>query len=335
MATLLSLSVRLNLGDRALKIAESEQQSALISNGVQWLRQGNALSPYQEFGHSNLGWLLMQQDSAAATQAFAKSAELLPAKRGVFYGLGMSLFRQGKRDPAATAIALEILRDPLMVTSPLWSTADLQPLYVQAMEKLEIIAADLLMQTPQASSLKAYLHQIRGTIRWWRSDWNAAHQDLDQSGSALSQAVLALSQGQNIQSQLQSLPDSPAKLALLAWLNPPERPNLLQQAWLNATETVPISDIQQELLAGMQQADTFDQWLKQSAPMRPYRRRREGFGVLSRQVDGPAPTDFLVVWDNLAVSQFFSELFPSYDYYPELDQVLQPYRDQILETIGS
>ena len=324
-----------NLGDLALGATEPEQQSVLIRDGIQWLEQGNILSPYQEFGHSNLAWLFLQQDPNAAIQEFAKSAALLPAKRGVFYGLGLSLFRQGQVDPAATAIALEILRDPPLVTSPIWSTADFQLLYVRAMEKLERMIADLLVQTPQASSLNAYLHRIRGSIRWWRNDWNAAHIDLEHYGSSLSQAMLALSQGQDIQPYLQTLPDSSARLAILAWLNPSERPDLLDQAWLNATETAPISAIQQELLAGMQQADTFDQWLKQYAPRRPYRRQREGFGVLSRHADGPAPTDFLVVWDNLAVTQFLRELFPSSRYYPELDQALQPHRDQILKMLGT
>ncbi len=323
------------LGDLALSATEPKDRSVLIREGVQWFQQGNTLSPYQEFGHSNLAWLLLQQDPNEAIQEFAKSAGLLPAKRGVFYGLGLSLFRQDQVDLAATAIALEILRDPLLVTSPIWNTADLQPLYVRTMEKLEAIVAELLAQNPQAPSLNTYLHRIRGAIRWWRNDWNAAHIDLDPYGSSLSQTMLALSQGKDIQAALQSLPDSPARLSILAWLNPSERPDLLEQAWLNATETAPISEIQQEFLAGMQQADTFDQWLKQYAPRRPVRRQREGFGVLSRHADGPAPTDFLVVWDNLAVTYFLRELFPSSSYSPELDQALQPHRDQILKMLGA
>jgi hypothetical protein len=65
---------------------------------------GNQAAPNQEFGHSNTAWLLLQNDPASATRNFAGAAQLVPAKRGGFYGLGLSLFAQGKSDLAVQAM---------------------------------------------------------------------------------------------------------------------------------------------------------------------------------------------------------------------------------------
>lgn len=97
-----------NLGNLGLQTSDPQQRQALLTAAIDWFKKGNQVSPYQEFGHSNLAWLLMfAGDPQSASQEFARSARLFPAKRGVFYGLGLSLLAQGKSDLAVEAITLE------------------------------------------------------------------------------------------------------------------------------------------------------------------------------------------------------------------------------------
>ncbi|MDW8203273.1 MAG: O-antigen ligase family protein, partial [Cyanobacteriota bacterium SKYGB_h_bin112] len=83
-----------------------------IQVGIRALQRSLAVAPDQEFASTNLGWLLMTQDPQTAMGAFLRSAQLAPAKRGIFYRLGMSLIAQGKTNLAITAFTLELLRDP-------------------------------------------------------------------------------------------------------------------------------------------------------------------------------------------------------------------------------
>ena len=80
----------------------------------------------------------------------------------------------------------------------------------------------------------------------------------------------------------------------------------------------------------MNARDTVDTWLKQAAPVVEQRYERVGFGVLSRNIDGASPKDYVPILDNLPVKLFFSELFPSARYSPELDKQLQPMRNELL-----
>ncbi len=77
-----------NAGNLSLQATDPKQQQPLVEGGIRWLKRGIEASPNQEFGHTNVAWLLINQDPKAASQAFARSAQLVPAKRGVFYGLG-------------------------------------------------------------------------------------------------------------------------------------------------------------------------------------------------------------------------------------------------------
>ena len=43
-------------------------------------------------------------------------------------------------------------------------------------------------------------------------------------------------------------------------------------------------------------------WLKDNAPIFPYRVKTSGFGVLHRHIDGVNPFDFYVVIENYAIS---------------------------------
>ncbi len=319
-----------NLSDRGLGTQDPALQLRLLEDGIDWFEQANRLSPYQEFGHTNLAWLRMNQDPVTASQEFGRSAKLVPAKRGVFYGLGVSLLLQGKKDWAITALTLEALRDPTFISSPVWQIADLQPLLKPVLERMEARYTQELNQQPQS----ALWHQLRGGLRWWRGDLVGAQADLESMGDPMSRLVLAMAAGKSVEADLANLPESEGKSAIAAWLRPAERPALLRSAWIWAQRSAPPPAILQQLVDAMERSTSLDQWLKQNAPSRSYRRERAGFGVLSRHIDGPLPVDFLKVVENIPLTQFFGELLPRFlDFVPELDQALQPDRDTLLTKV--
>lgn len=320
-----------NLGNLGLQTAPP-LQTQLVSDGMTWLQRGIDAAPYQEFGYSNLGWLAVAQGKfPQATDAFVRAIDLVPAKRGLFYGLGGSLLAQGKTDLAIEAFVLELLRDPILLTSPLWRSPQLSPLYPQVLTQLEARYTALIAENPQGY-LKTYLHQCRGVLYWWMGNLKAAQADLETYGSLLSQSLLQLAQGKPVTVDPRS--STPGMLAIAAWQSPENRQALLQRAWIRASRTDPPADLVQQLLTTMNGSSSFDQWLKQNAPTRTYRRDRVGFGVLNRHIDGPIPSDFLLVVDNLPMATFFDGLLSPWLYFKDLDLAFQPQRASLLKTLS-
>ena len=318
-----------NLGDLALQTKDITQRKQLTTDAIAWLTKGVKASPYREFGHSNLGWLLVNSRQPGATEHFVTSAQLVPAKRGVFYSLGFGLLSQGKVDLAIEAFSLEGLRNPLeIVTSPIWRSPELSPIYSQILKRMETQYTELLQQQDNA-----YWHRCRGSLYWWQGNLAAASQDWAVSGTSITKAILNLASQAKIDENSLNLTISAPGLAIEAWLNPLQRSQLLQQAWLKQTHTNIPPEILEKLVTGMNQAQSFDRWLQQYAPFRQSRRQRSGFGVLSRHIDGAIPADFLIVVDNIAVTTWFGELFPSYIYAPEIDRVLQPWREELITKV--
>jgi len=306
-----------NLGDFALQKGDSE----LLNESIYWFKKGIEASPYQEFGHSNLGWLLLNKNPQTAMTSFATSAQLVPAKKGVFYGLGLSLLAQNKVDLAVEAMSLELLRDPLFITSPIWNQPPLNSIFPQITARMLAVYEELIKQQPN----NLYWQNAKSGLYWWLGNIEAARAENE---PLLSEIIFDLSEGKEVTEKLAKLQESAAKLVITAWLNPSQRKELLQQAWILEMKTPLPDNIQQELLIGMEKADNFDQWLKEKAPVWQYRRERSGFGVASRHIDGVAPTDFWLVSENVAISNWLAELLPSPKYAPELDLALQPLREQ-------
>jgi uncharacterized protein involved in response to NO len=323
-----------NLGNLAVQ-ATTPQQPEWLQGSLNWLQVGTEIAPNQEFGYTNAAWLLLDLDPKAATQAFTRAIQLVPAKRSLFLGLGLSLLRQGKPDLAVEAVSLEMLRDPLLITSPVWRSPELKPLYTQAVQRLEAKYATLLAQHTQPDLLNYYLHQCRGALHWWMGDLPVARTYWDKTGQPLSQAVLQITEGKTVSADPQADTALPGVLAIAAWQNPSDRATWLQRAWIKANQTLPPEEFLQQLVTSMNRSTTFEQWLKQNAPTRSYRRDRVGFGVLSRHIDGPAPSDFLIVVDNVAMSYFFNDLFPSWEYFREIDFAIQSQKNALLEAVNS
>lgn len=329
-----------NLGNLSYQINDDPAlRQALLTDAIDWFEVGNQIVPYQEFGHSNLGWLRLEnQQPDLAQQSFAHSTALVPAKPGVFFGLGFSCWQAGDTDCAVEAMALEIIRHPALLTSPLWRGGSLADLYPAVTERLEQHYSDLLATHPDHPTLTPFLHQARGTLRWWVDDLEGAAQDWQTHGTPVHLALLVLAQGEVV--DIDSLPETPAKYAIAAWQTPDQRQTLLETAWVTRredlpqlSEALPPAETINNLVVSQDNAESFDDWLKRTAPSWQPRSNRLGFGVLSRQIDGPLPSDFYPRVENIPVVQFFTTVFVSPAYLPALDQALQPKRDQLRSDV--
>ncbi|MDJ0742683.1 MAG: O-antigen ligase family protein [Xenococcaceae cyanobacterium MO_167.B27] len=314
-----------NLGDLATQNRNPNQ----IQQAIDWFKKGIAISPYREFGHSNLGWLLLNTNPSEAGKEFKISTQLLPAKRGVFFGVGISLLAQQKTDLAVEAFSLEILRHPLLLTSPAWKSSILQRVYPQVINRLENKYNQLIQQDPNNSTW----YRARGSFYWWIGNLEAAKQDWKNSPTALQQITLNIASESSLKGQLDTISSSAIKSLLSAWFNEEQRKQLLKQAWLQATKNEIPPQILEQLTISMAKSNTFEQWLKYNAPAIPYRRKRAGFGVVNRHIDGTIPSDFYLVVENTAFATWFDFLYPSPVYAPDIDRALQPQRDALLENI--
>lgn len=331
-----------NLGEYSYRAPTIEQQQALRAAAIPWFQTANRLSPAQEFGHSNLGWLLLETDPAAATQSFAQAAQLMAAKPGVFFGIGLSLLQQNQPELAVNAFSLELMRHPMLITSPVWRIGQFASIYDRLMQTLEDRYTSLLADPQSSISLQSYCQQMRGGLRWWQGDWQAAAQDWGSSGVSINQLLLSLAQDQPATAQLDALPDSPSKLAVLAWFNPQDRRALLARAWVSLPEDLPQLDdvlpppeVLDQLVQAMEASSSFRQWLQENAPTWQPRSERLGFGVLSRHIDGPTPVDFYPRIENIPMVRFFAPVFVSAFYMPELDTALQPWRDELGQALSA
>jgi hypothetical protein len=257
---------------------------------------------------------------------------------------------------ALDALSLEALRDPTLVASPIWQSPQLKLIYPSLLNKVSNRYQELLKEHSKTEPLSDLLRRARAGMSWWQGKFAAAKQDLDalnpkdplathptltyllyESQPTLfgSQPVNLTQLDGNDATQLSTVADKVPPIQLLshAFRFPQVRSEALRQAWLKGLRTALAPELEKELVAGITKSSSFEQWLKQNAPLRQYRRSRTGFGVLSRHIDGPAPDDFAVVTENLLVTGFLSEVFPSPRYQPELDKALQGWRDALIKTV--
>ncbi|MEM6435217.1 MAG: O-antigen ligase family protein [Cyanobacteria bacterium P01_D01_bin.115] len=327
------------LGDIGDQVTDPQTTAALKTEAAQWFQTANEISPYQEFGHSNLGWLELPDDPQAAIAQFAQSVELIPAKAGVLYGLGYSLFANGQPDLAIEAIALEMLRNPIVLTQRSLNIGELSELLPRVSERVETLISDIT-EPPVSADLERLLVEILGTLYWWNGDLSGAEAAWTVADDPIGLAILATAQGPT--PDLEMLPAGPGKFALQAWQDPANRRQWLETAWLSAEAGLPQLQATQPpeaqieaLLDTMNEATTLEQWLKEFVLYIRLRNERVGFGVLMRHDDGPNPSDFYIRWENLAMTRYFETLLPSPDFMFELDEQLQPYRDDLLQKLAS
>lgn len=322
------------LGEVALKTRDQKMRGAILDKAIAAFEQAIIISPYREFTLNNLGVLQMASNNPApAAQSFSQALKLTPAKAGLFYQLGLSLQAQGQTRLAILAFSLECLRHPLFITSPLWRGPLLKPLYDTV--QLQILKdIETLLKDPDVDqSLRAQLYQIQGGLYWWQGNWLQAEKILKKYGSPTAQALVTLALYPQTPAKDFTQLSLPTRQVIKAWQNPQQRSLLLQQAWAGAGRALLGKKTEQRLLSSMAQAQTFTQWLQESAPIATYRRYRLGHNVNSRHLDGPNPQDFFVTADNIPMNLWFADVFPTLKINPPLDEVLQPWREELIRTL--
>ena len=297
-----------NLAELAINYPDLAQSQTWQTDGLLWMKKAIALNPYNEAGYNAAAWLSLRQNSPSSIQEaetyFRRGLELVPLKRSLYFGLGVSLLRQGKTTEAIAAMTTEVINDPIFVTSPIWTESIFQPLYPQVVASLE----RFYLNNPNKSLNLA-------ALKWWNGNPNAK---LKQTKNPT--AILLANAIANDIAALESVkqnPQSPAEMVVSAWLNPNQREKLLERAYVFASSSLPderSAFIVRAMSDRMTQFTSFDDWLRQPLPPNSplvinYRRQRLGFNVVSRHMDGVTPIDFFNVRDRAEISLFFKDLF--------------------------
>ena len=297
-----------NLAELAINYPDLAQSQTWQTDGLLWMKKAIALNPHNEAGYNAAAWLSLRQNSPSSIQEaetyFRRGLELVPLKRSLYFGLGVSLLRQGKTTEAIAAMTTEVINDPIFITSPIWTESIFQPLYPQVVASLE----RFYLNNPNKSLNLA-------ALKWWNGNPNAK---LKQTKNPT--AILLANAIANDIAALESVkqnPQSPAEMVVSAWLNPNQREKLLERAYVFASSSLPderSAFIVRAMSDRMTQFTSFDDWLRQPLPPNSplvinYRRQRLGFNVVSRHMDGVTPIDFFNVRDRAEISLFFKDLF--------------------------
>ncbi len=297
-----------NLAELAINYPDLPQSQTWQTDGLLWMKKAIALNPNNEAGYNASAWLSLRQNSPSSIQEaetyFRRGLELIPLKRSLYFGLGVSLLRQGKTTEAIAAMTTEVINDPIFITSPIWTEGIFQPLYPQVIASLERF---YLNDSNKSLNLAA--------LKWWNGNPNA---ELKQTKNPT--AILLANAIANDTVALRSVkqnPQSPAEMVVSAWLNPNQREKLLERAYVFASSSLPderSAAIVRAMSDRMTQFTSFDDWLRQPLPPNSplainYRRQRLGFNVVSRHMDGATPLDFFGVRDRAEISLFFKDLF--------------------------
>lgn len=306
-----------NYGQRAIMTDEAAAQRSLLRTAIVEFEKGIALSPHLEFGYSNLAWLYWRSGNfAAAIPAFVKAAQLVPAKRGNFLGLGLALIGADQPQLATEALTLEVLRHPIFITSPAWRGAPLAPFYQPVLKAVTERYRQLEQAIPSDRPAGHYVRQVSTLLRWWQGELPSAADPL---------AVWLRPLANPGETTLKA----PATLEvfLKAWDAPNNRHDLLASIWSGSPEQL------EQLVRSMTGQPTPLDWLRSAAPAVAITYTRAGFGVNSRHIDGPQPTDFFIAIDNLPMVTLFAPLWPDNYFLPELDQALAGDRQRLFAAV--
>ncbi|KPQ35955.1 MAG: Lipid A core - O-antigen ligase-like protein [Phormidesmis priestleyi Ana] len=304
-----------NLGELAYKSENPQQQESLRQESVQWFEKANAISPNQEFGYSNLGWLQVNSNPQAATQNFLKATQLVPGKKGVFFALGYSLLKEGKTKEALQAMVTELMQQPVLITSPIWQSLELAAFYPQVLASYEAKLNQRLAQAKTETS-RAHYYQILGSLSWWQGDFDKARTAFEKVPTPLNKAMLALAltgPGEKIEVEVSK--KTAAGMAIAAWQNPQESDRYLTKALTQPTEAGEfppanyISSLTNNLNDSLAASSTFYEWVTEATVL-SNKNQRLGFGTISRHIDGPQPYDFSPRIESLIKILFLESLFP-------------------------
>ena len=330
-----------NLGELAYQSQDAQQQEMLRQKSVQWFEQANTVSPNQEFGYSNLGWLLINQDPDKATSAFLKAVQLVPEKKGAYFALGYGLLRQGKFDLAIQSMSIALLQQPILLTSPIWRSEELSEIYPVVISNFEKQLHNL-KKAKISSQSESVLHQLTGTLHWWKGEYNLAGQSFSHVQTDLNEALSRLTNTRPGEASLHDVSQSLSNnVAISTWVTSRSDEGLLLKAFsiknpdFTNLEPEYFASLASELQSSLSEASDFRDWLTQKSPSRQNQNQRLGFGTISRHIDGPLPSDFFATPENVLVTHSLADLFPSLESQSDLNKLIQPLKTKLLTQIAA
>jgi hypothetical protein len=180
------------------------------------------------------------------------------------------------------ALALEILDDPIFLTSPAWDSPMLAPHFAAASRRALEIADQWKTMTPESPAID----RTDDLLRWWLDD--------DSNATTV-------------------VGDVPLSQALA---NPQGRRAWLAQFFFIRTQTR-ATDAELDILESLVDRCGADwrAWLRapegrQPPFVRVLQRERPGYAMLAGNMDIPVPLDAYVVRENRIATVFFGSVFP-------------------------
>ncbi|AFY69618.1 O-antigen polymerase [Thalassoporum mexicanum PCC 7367] len=317
-----------NLGDLGIRAAglgiPPDVAQQMQTNAYGWFKSGIEADPNQEFGYTNAGWLQLitqsEIDRTNPADKFERALELLPIRRSLNFGLGLSWLQQQRPEEAIAAIAQECLYNPIFITNPGLQAA---PFFPQVLSEVDRHYDEALAKLTDHPAKYRTVKLVQTLIHFW----TAANRDRQQLLTDLRElehqpiSLLAdaiANQPQNLTSTIEN-PQTAIEMLIAAWFtdsDPATRGALITRAWATAQKRLP-SEFEQVQIAAiverMNRSNSFLAWLTDpvigTPLLREYRTARPGFGILARHEDGPDPTDLLPLQDNAIASVFFEPYF--------------------------
>lgn len=284
---------------------EPAARGRLLQEIVARLDASLATGVHEEYAHFNLGWLLLELGRPRdAARHFVATAQLVPDKGGVYFGLGLALQAAGRERAAIRAFALEWISDPSQLTSPAWEIPVLAPLRPAVRVETMRLYEELRTRDSSAAAAEAW-------TRWWLGEAVSEEQlrrGFTTDATRFAAALPALARGDSLE-----LADAqrPWGRVYTAW-RAGDFGSLAHQdaafaAALARRAAKSSGDFQSFLVAG-----TGDE----NALVRVLFRQRTGYGVLALHPDGPVLRDVYIVQENRVVSEFAADLFPPKGWLP-------------------
>jgi tetratricopeptide (TPR) repeat protein len=317
-----------NLANVGLDFPQLPNAQELRREGLQWLEHSISLNPFHEFPYTNAAALLMGQgDFSRAIPYLQQAIALTPQKRSLHFMLGLSLlYYQSNAKPnplvvpkpnpqraqAIKAIAQELVKNPLVITNPLWSSPPWR----------NFLSQSILPEVAQIARSRPSpeLQRSLAVMQWWLDRPNSLTA-LKKLNYPTTNLIVQVAQNQF---KPPSNPSSVAELVFTAFYQRQNRLALLEKAYVFANGEAPYGAIPELLQTMARSMDNFDNpadWLKQPLGIGnplviSYRLGGgSGFNIIHRNIDGMTPFDFWGIQESAIASLLFKDLFPSVDLF--------------------
>ena len=300
-------------GAQFLQAGNETDQTRAHDRCCEFLRRTLRIDPDQDYGHFNLGWLLLADQPVEEGRHFRASARLSPYRGGVYLGLGLSLVGRDD-DAAAVAFALEWANDPHAIGSPRWDLPPLSALRGRIAAALQRLAGRWLQEDTLSATEQARIRYVAALASWW-VDRSADIAPLIRDSSPEQRRFFQYLDPIERRAYAPAPPRAPEpwEQLYIAW-----RDNTIPAA--RAGESPTFAAALHRRIGGHQNSFIrllTDPTAGETALVRFGQNERPGYSVLARNQDGFPLRDLYIYPENLVVEKYASFLFPPKGYLPD------------------